>query len=98
MNNSKPIKLVYLMRPGFFSDEEILNKLIERKLMLQDAEAHGITVSEEEVRAFNEESFALMEQDEAGKEAILDYIQGRGITLEEYKEMCLQNFELPLSA
>lgn len=37
-----------------------------------------------------------MEQDEAGKEAILDYIQGRGITLEEYKEMCLQNSEIAL--
>ena len=92
----KAYKIGLSYAAGNFSDEEILNKLIERKLMLQDAEAHGITVSEEEVRAFNEESFALMEQDEAGKEAILDYIQGRGITLEEYKEMCLQNSEIAL--
>ncbi len=75
---------------GTFTDKEILDRFIDRELMLQDAAQYGISVTDEEVNAWNEQNFSLMEEDPAGKEVILAYLAQKGYTLDEYKKMSLE--------
>lgn len=72
---------------GSFSDEEILNKLIEQEVIMQEIVRLGYTVTESEVTKFNDERFALLEEDSNAYQIVKDYVDGLGITMEEYKEM-----------
>lgn len=75
---------------GEFTDEQALEKMIRREVLYQEIERLGITVTDEEVRAFNEERFALIDDDPVTYQIFKDYADGLGITLEEYKEMSLE--------
>lgn len=72
---------------GTFSDKEILNKLIEQEVIMQEIVRLGYTVTEAEVTKFNNERFALLDEDPNAYQIIKDYVDGLGITMEEYKEM-----------
>lgn len=92
--NDKPIskdkfenyKISLSYASGDFSDEEILDKLITQEVIMQEIERRGITVTEQEINTFNDERFALMEQDPSLYEITKDFVDGKGITMEEYKE------------
>lgn len=58
--------------------------------MYQEIARCSVTVTEEEVKAFNDERFALMEEDPTSYQIVKDYVDGLGITMEEYKEMSLE--------
>ena len=75
---------------GKFTDEQVLDKMIRREVLYQEIERLGITVEEDEVRAFNEERFALIDDDPVTYQIFKDYADGLGITLEEYKEMSME--------
>lgn len=70
-----------------FTDEDILNKLIRQEVILQDAASRGITVSDKEVKAFNEERFAILDEDPEAYNIVKEYADGLGISMEEYKEL-----------
>lgn len=71
---------------GKFSDEEILQKLIRQEVIMQEIDRLGYTVTEEEVTKFNDERFAFLKEDPNAYQMIKNYVDGLGITMEEYKE------------
>lgn len=65
------------------SDRDIVNRIIGGKILLEEAEARGITVTQEDVDAMVsavEQAYAMPE----GKEMMDEYFEGAGITAEEY--------------
>lgn len=70
-----------------FSDEQILDKLIEQEVIMQEINRMGYTVTDSEVNAFNNERFAILDEDPAAYQIVKDYIDGLGITMDDYKEM-----------
>ncbi len=73
-----------------YTDEQVLDKMIRQEVLQQEIARLGITVTEEEVKAFNEERFALLDEDETAKQIMEDFVKGLGITMEEYKEQSLE--------
>lgn len=71
---------------GSFTDEEIIEKLIRQEVMLQEIQKRGYTVTDAEVTEFNNERFDLLESDPEAYQIVKDYIDGVGITMDEYKE------------
>lgn len=71
---------------GTFTDEEIIDKLVRQEVLMQEIEKRGYTVSDDEVTAFNDERFALLDEDPTAYQIIKDYVDGLGITMDEYKE------------
>lgn len=74
---------------GNFTDAQVLDQLIRREVVQQEIARLGITITDEEVRQFNEERFALLDDDPAAYQLMQDYVDGLGITMEEYKEQSL---------
>lgn len=72
---------------GQFTDEDIIDKLVEQEVIMQEIKKLGYTVTDEEVIAFNNERFDLLEKDPQAYQITKDYVDGLGITMEEYKEM-----------
>lgn len=83
---------------GTFTDEEILDKIIEQEVIIQEIERLGYSVTEEEVNKFNDERFALMDDDPQAYQIIKDYVDGLGITMDEYKEKSKEISRLALLA
>ncbi len=73
-----------------YTDEQVLDKMIRQEVLQQEIVRRGITVTEEEVKAFNEERFALLDEDETAKQIMEDFVKGLGVTMEEYKEQSLE--------
>lgn len=71
---------------GTFSDKDVLNKLIRQELIKQEIQRLGYKVTDEDVAAFNDERFALLNEDPAAYKIVKDYVDGLGITMDEYKE------------
>lgn len=68
------------------SDQEIIDRLIEGQLLLEEAERRGIEVTDAEV----EDMVSWVDQareTEDGRAMVDEYCAGLGITLDEYKEM-----------
>lgn len=72
---------------GEFTDEQILDKLIQQEVIMQEITRLGYTVTSDEVNDFNEERFSLLNDDPAAYQVVKDYVDGLGITMDEYKEM-----------
>ncbi len=72
---------------GTFTDEEIIDKLVQQEVIMQEIHRLGYTVTDEEVNEFNEKRFALLDGDPTAYQIVKDYVDGLGITMEEYKEM-----------
>ena len=72
---------------GTFTDKEILDKLIEQEVIMQEIQRLGYSVTEAEVTKFNDERFELLDDDPVAYQIVKDYVDGLGITMEEYKEM-----------
>jgi len=75
---------------GEFTDEEIIDKLVEQEIIMQEIKRLGYTVTDAEVIKFNNERFALLDEDPTAYQIIKDYVDGLGITMEEYKKMSLE--------
>lgn len=75
---------------GEFTDKEIIDKLVEQEIIMQEIKRLGYTVTDAEVVKFNNERFALLDEDPAAYQIIKDYVDGLGVTMEEYKEMSLE--------
>ncbi len=73
-----------------YTDSEALDRMIRGEVLYQEIERLGITVTDAEVQAFNEERFAMMEADPTAYQITKDYVDGLGITMEEYKQMSLE--------
>lgn len=73
-----------------YTDEQVLQKLIRQEVLQQEIARLGITVTDEDVKAFNEERFALLDEDETAKQIMTDFVKGLGVTMEEYKEQSLE--------
>lgn len=70
-----------------YSDDEIIDKIVNQEVIMQEIKRLGYTVTDEEVTKFNDERFALLEEDPKSYQVVKDYVDGLGISLEEYKEM-----------
>ena len=68
------------------TDEEIKNKYIRQQVIIQEAEREGISASEEEINALNESRFSWLEKDEQAYRIIKEYVDGAGMTMDEYIE------------
>lgn len=71
---------------GTFTDAEIMDKLVRQEVLKQEIQRLGYTATEAEVTAFNDERFALLDDDPNARQIIQDYVDGLGITMAEYKE------------
>lgn len=70
--------------PAALSDQEVVDDLLKNALLLEEAEARGLTPTQEEIEQYLQETvytaYALPE----GKEQIDTYCASAGISLEEY--------------
>ncbi|MDO4772652.1 MAG: SurA N-terminal domain-containing protein [Bacillota bacterium] len=80
------------------SDDDIMKVLIRQKVIASEAKKRGITVTEQEVKEFNDQRFDGMMQDPKMKQAMEDFLEGKQQTLEEYKEQSLAVSEAALIA
>jgi hypothetical protein len=69
------------------TDKEVMDKLIKQEVIRQEVERLGYTVTEKEVDAFNDERFSLLEEYPEAYKITKEYVDGLGITMEQYKEM-----------
>lgn len=69
------------------TDQEVLDALIRQVAAVQGIEKLGYSVSDAAVNAFNDERFAAIEDNPEMYKVLKDYLDGRGISLEEYKAM-----------
>lgn len=68
------------------TDGEIKNKYIRQQVIFQEAEREGFYASDEEINALNESRFSWLDKDEQAYQIIKDYVDGLGITMNEYIE------------
>lgn len=66
-------------------DEEILDRMITQTVISQEIARLGITVTEREVEEYNNQRFSLLNSDEGAAAVIQEYIDSKGITMEQYK-------------
>lgn len=67
-----------------FSDQEIFDRYVKQKLLLQEANRLGISVEEEEISAFTKQRMDLINNDPTLKKQLEDYLDGAGISMDEY--------------
>ena len=68
-------------------DDTLLKEYIQFILIVNEAEKEGFTVSESEVEDYTNDLFESLEEDDDENMKILkEYIDGMGITMDEYKE------------
>jgi|GEM_PF-1303842 len=75
-----------MSQTGDYGDEELLDKLIEKKLMYSEAVAEGFTVTDDEIEAAIEDakSLLVLEENIEQYNFLKQYIEGLGITEEQY--------------
>lgn len=83
---------------GTFTDAEIMDKLVRQEVLKQEIQRLGYTATEAEVTAFNDERFALLDDDPNARQIIQDYVDGLGITMAEYKEQSKEISRIALLA
>ena len=70
--------------PATLSDREVVDDLLKNALLLEEAEARGLTPTQEEIEQYLQETvytaYGLLE----GKEQIDNYCASAGISFEEY--------------
>lgn len=72
---------------GDKDDDTLLKEYIQFILIVNEAEKEGFTVSESEVEDYTNDLFESLEEDDDENMKILkEYIDGMGITMDEYKE------------
>lgn len=69
------------------NEEELFKRYIKFVLVLNEAEKEGFTVSEQEAEEYTNVVFDSLENDEEIMRILKEYIDGMGITMDEYKEM-----------
>ena len=69
-----------------FSDQEILDLLIKRTVVMQEAENQGFSVTDSEIDTFVDETLKIINNDPQVLGIIEQYNQNAGITLDNYKE------------
>ena len=70
-----------------FTDAQILDKLIQQEIIMQEITRLGYVTTDSEVDDFNEQRFSLLNDDPTAYQIVKDYVDGLGITMDEYKEM-----------
>lgn len=68
------------------TDEEIQEKYIRQRIIFQEAEKQGYSASEQEINDYVEAQFSVLNDYPEAYQIIEDYVDGLGITMEEYKE------------
>lgn len=67
------------------SDEEIIAKLIENKLLFIEAEKNGLIVSDEKIHDYINELIKVIDSTDSKDVSVLkDYIRGQDMTIDEY--------------
>ena len=75
---------------GSPSDRDIVNLIVSQQILKEEAEARGMTATEEEVQQFLQDTaYASYEMPE-GKAIIDEYCQSQGITFDQYIERLRQ--------
>ncbi len=69
------------------SEEELLKRYIQYLLIIDKAEEAGLTASKEEVEEYTDKVFHALEKDDKNMKTIKEYIDGMGITMDEYREI-----------
>lgn len=67
-----------------FSDQEIFDRYVKQKLLLQEANRLGISVGKEEISAFTKQRMDLINNDSTLKKQLEDYLDGAGISMDDY--------------
>ncbi|WP_105614024.1 SurA N-terminal domain-containing protein [Vallitalea okinawensis] len=75
------------------TDEEILEELISTKLLYSTAIEQGVKASDEEVQEIFIMNMDAIKNDPINYQIILDYIEGYGITEEEYWNLARKLYE-----
>lgn len=73
------------------TEKELLKKYTQHLLIVNKAEEEGFTVSNKEIEQYTNEMFDALENDDENMKIIIEYIDGMGITMAEYKEMSKQD-------
>lgn len=68
-------------------EETLLENYIKFKLLVNEAEKEGFTITEQENENYTNELFKALENDEENMKIIKEYIAGMDINMKEYKEM-----------
>lgn len=74
------------------SDEELLNKMVNANIIINDAKKNKIVVSDEEVDEYIEYIKEGMEADPVGKETFNSYLESLEMTIDEYNELCKESY------
>ncbi len=83
------LKLSLAQTDKDYDDKAIKELLIRRAVIDSEINKHAITVSDEEVFAFNEERFALLYQDKENATLMNDFLKKNNLSLEDYKKQSL---------
>ena len=67
-----------------YTDKEVLDKMIERRVLFAQAVSEGLEVGDEEVSAAVEAVKTTVEQDKEQAEFLSSYLEGLGISDEQY--------------
>ena len=70
-----------------FTDQEIFDRYVKQKLLLQEAERMGISVQNDEIKALTQQKMESINGDPALKKQLDEYLKGADISLEEYIEL-----------
>lgn len=79
------------------SDKDILNKMIEQKLLYDKAVESGITVSDKEAKSALNSAIELLKQDTNQYAFMKNYISGLGMTEAKYWESMIQPYKEALT-
>ena len=70
--------------PATLSDREVVDDLLKNALLLEEAEARGLTPTQEEIEQYRQETVYTAYELPEGKEQIDNYCASAGISFEEY--------------
>ena len=70
--------------PATLSDREVVDDLLKNALLLEEAEARGLTPTQEEIEQYLQETVYTAYELPEGKEQIDNYCASAGISFEEY--------------
>lgn len=70
--------------PATLSDREVVDYLLKNALLLEEAEARGLTPTQEEIEQYLQETVYTAYELPEGKEQIDNYCASAGISFEEY--------------
>ncbi len=87
------IKQQYLLANSNLDDMQILEKIIVKELLYQEAVAAGVTISDQTVQAEIEKIKSMLPKNKEGYQGFNDFLKESGLTEEEYWQVSFEFYK-----